>query len=226
MAAALPQAAITSLERSPEEIVGQVPLAQADPKNSKSPPSALVLALKSEDRPFELKLEAVSLGGDLVETNVRVIAPSGKLVREIAIPRTGGSAIRASETLPADGETGMYRVEFRCREAAINMPVTNLEAEVILWPKNQVVRGQWLAGELFLAEGKSPIELRIESTSDKTPAELPHCRRRRQGRGRRKLVQGPRSSRKLASCSIRRVTPCPGGSKWWAWRHFPGAARG
>ena len=64
----------------------------------------------------------------------------------------------------------MYRVEFRCREAAINMPVTNLEAEAILWPKNEVVRGQWLAGELFLAEGKNPVELRIESTSDKTPA--------------------------------------------------------
>ena len=169
MAAALPQAAITSLERSPEEIVGQMPLARGDAKNPRSPPSALVLALKSEDRPFELRIEAVSLGGDLVETNVRVIAPSGKLVREIAIPRTGASAYRSVESLPADGETGMYRVEFRCREAAVSMPVTNLEAEAILWPKNEVVRGQWLVGELFLAEGKSPIEMRIAATSDSMP---------------------------------------------------------
>ncbi len=86
MAAALAQAAITSLERSPEEVGGQVPLARGDAKQVKSPPSALLLALKSDDRPFELRLDAASLGGDLVETDVRVNAPSGKLVRRIAIP--------------------------------------------------------------------------------------------------------------------------------------------
>ena len=97
-------------------------------------------------------------------------APSGKLVREIHLPRTGASTYQGVETLPADGETGIYRVEFRCYEAAIRTPVTNLEGEVILWPKNETVRGQWLVGELFLAESKSPIELRIEATSDNTPA--------------------------------------------------------
>ncbi|HEX4142721.1 MAG TPA: hypothetical protein VHY91_04150 [Pirellulales bacterium] len=169
IAAALPEAAITSLDRSPDEVEGQLPLALADPKNPKSPPSALVLALKSEDRPFDLNLEAVSLGGDLVETNVRVIAPSGKLVHEIRIPRTGASTYRSTENLPADGEIGMYRVEIRCREAAVTMPLTNLEAEASLWPKNQVVRGQWLAGDLLLTEGSSPIELKIEATNDVAP---------------------------------------------------------
>ncbi|HTU25727.1 MAG TPA: hypothetical protein VMF30_10035, partial [Pirellulales bacterium] len=167
-AATLPKAAITSLEPPPDEVVGQVPLALVEGTDLKSPPSALLLALKTKDGPFDLKIDASSLGGDLAATNVRVTSPGGKLIREIAIPRSGGG-YHNTEALAADGETGMYLIEFRCREAAIKLPITNLDAEAILWPKDRRVTGRSLVGELLLAESKSAIELKIESTSDLTP---------------------------------------------------------
>ncbi len=113
----------------------------------------MVLALKSADRPFEFHFDAESIGGDLVPTSVRIFAPSGKLIKEIDTPRNGPAM---TETLPADGETGLYRIEFRCYEAAIKMPVTDLEGEIVLWPKNEVVRAKWFVGELLLAEANEP----------------------------------------------------------------------
>ena len=140
----------------------------SEPTGFGAAPGALVLALKSEDRPFEFRFNAESMEGDLNETSVQIIAPSGKLVKKIPIPRDGRSTRRDSETLPADGEVGLYRIEYRSREASIHMPVTDLEAEAAVWPKNEAVRAKWFAGELFLSESKEPIELTISSISDKT----------------------------------------------------------
>lgn len=89
------------------------------------PDSVTVLALKEKDQPMTVKLgfEGRACSGILR-------SPSGKTPWKVE--RMDTEKRDKPETVPADGETGLYRLEFRAHRAWVTIPQTDLPVEAAL----------------------------------------------------------------------------------------------
>lgn len=116
-------------------------------------PSLSVYALKSKDQPFTFTFAAQSLGGDLHRQDVTLTAPSGKEVAEFKVPPKGGpSSWVEKREIPADGETGLYRMELNTYESTVRAPVTSLALEAMVMPKDMAMRTSGAQGWLRPSE--------------------------------------------------------------------------
>src|SRR5690606_25071697 len=97
-------------------------------------PASLTLhVLEETDQAFDIRLGLRSMGGSLHATSVKVLNPKGEQV--LWIERVNeGDATNQPHTIPADGVTGVYRVEFRGHEAAVPVPQTSLPEAAAIEP--------------------------------------------------------------------------------------------
>jgi hypothetical protein len=130
-----------------------------------TPPSVAVFALQSKDGPFDLTFSGGSLGGDLHPVGIDIFAPSGKPIYHKEI-RGVGSGVDFTEPVAADGETGLYRIEYRMHEAAIRSPSTTLEAEAVQLVCGNRFRTNRVLGYLVPLNSSAVITLKIESDSN------------------------------------------------------------
>ena len=105
---------------------------------SSESPALLLLAYKPEDMPFKIRME--SLGGrDHYHPAIRVISPKSKVVfqqkAQTGQTRYLGDNIQTLD-IPKDGETGLYRIDFRNWGGIIfQAPLTDLPTEASVLAK-------------------------------------------------------------------------------------------
>ncbi|MBI4026667.1 MAG: hypothetical protein HY360_16915 [Verrucomicrobia bacterium] len=135
-----------------------------------TPPSITVLALESKDGAFNLNVPPSDANSHPVQ--MLAYSPSGKPLYEKALPRTDGPSSKIP--VPADGETGLYRVEFRSNWYVVERPLTDLPHEVLLLSKK--VEGEWGSRVYYRttellrpSDEKHPVEMTFASNSDSTP---------------------------------------------------------
>lgn len=135
-----------------------------------TPPKLVVLALKTADKPFTFRARASSFGGDLHPTDWAMFAPSGKRVVSYQFKGGGPSAIDQAIPVPADGETGLYRIEISTHEANVSRPLTDLPAEVALIPNDRRLASKRLGNYVMPVGGANePVTVVVDSNSDWTP---------------------------------------------------------
>ena len=119
------------------------------------PDSVTVLALKEKDIPFTVKLGFV---GDAC--SVLLKSPAGK--EQLKIDRTDLKGQDQPVTIPADGETGLYRLEFRAHRAWPTIPQTDLPVEAALIRSGRPYFGFNTLAWLMPLE-QSPVTLKFTS---------------------------------------------------------------
>jgi hypothetical protein len=133
------------------------------------PSSLTVYLLEPKDQAITLDFRAGSLGGDLHATSLRVLSPSGKVVLQDDRIAQGGSSVHYSKPLPADGETGVYQVEFRGHEAHIGGPISDVKIEGAQARMQTTYRGSRVYSHVQPIGPAVPVTLTIQSESDGTP---------------------------------------------------------
>ena len=168
MAAALAKAAITSLERSPEEVVARCRWPAGDAQESQVPSQCLGAGAEKRgsavSNSSSTPLVWVATGRD---RRART-APSGKLIREIEITAGGAVLIRASKRCRPTARPASIASKFAVtrRPSTCRDESRRRSASLAQEPD----RARPMAGRrVGFGRRKSPIELRIEATSDRTP---------------------------------------------------------
>jgi hypothetical protein len=119
------------------------------------PDSVTVVALKEKDQPFTVKL-----GFEGRACSAVLITPSGK--KPWKIDRMDTEKRDDPETIPADGETGLYRLEFRAHRAWVKIPQTDLPVEAALIRGGKPYFGMNTLGWLMPLEA-GPVTLKFAS---------------------------------------------------------------
>ncbi len=164
----LQQAGITQLERQGTPS-GAYPFSPSRPTPLTSPAGLTVYLLQTRDEPLKLDFTARSFGGDLHMTSMVVYAPSGKQLQHEPRLGKGGSSARVEMELPADGETGLYRVEFRAHEAGILGPISNAPHEATQADPGRAYRTMRVYSHVEARPAGAPLTVRILSGSDRFP---------------------------------------------------------
>ncbi len=135
-----------------------------------TPPKLIVAALKPADREFQVRLKASSFGGDLHAMQYRVFAPSGKQVLAHDFKGGGPSSMDVTLPVPADGETGLYRIEVSTYMANVWRPMTDLPAEAALIPNDRRLATNRLASFVMpVGWDGGPVAVELDSNSDRYP---------------------------------------------------------
>jgi hypothetical protein len=132
-------------------------------------PSVTILALESRDQEIEiLRGNEYSHGA-----SVRVLSPSGRVVYEQDKMQENQTALEPVR-LPPDGETGMYRLEFRSHWVPLQRRQTNLPVEAGI-----VSADDWLGGAYGsrwyvtpLDEVDQPLTLQVNSSTMEWPVHV------------------------------------------------------
>lgn len=133
------------------------------------PSSLIVYALEKRDQPFKLDCTASSLGGDLHAISLVVYSPSGKRLHLNPQFAPGASSKRIEQAFEADGETGLYRIEFRAHEANIYGPLTDLPAEAARANRGVAYRTSRTYAFVQPVPANLPVQLTIASSNDHAP---------------------------------------------------------
>ena len=129
--------------------------------------------MKSKDHAFNLNVPFLDANA---EFQMVAYSPSGKQFYDQVLPRPRVAVDGPpSKTLvPADGETGLYRIELRAYWYVVERPLTDLPHEILLLPKK--VEGEWGSRVYYRttellrpSDEKHPVEMTFESNSDSTP---------------------------------------------------------
>lgn len=132
------------------------------------PASIIIYALEPKDQELEVRFGLDSLGGSLGATSSTLIDPAGKPV--LAIARIGTEPDKnVPLKVAADGQSGLYRLEFRGHEAFLPMPQTNLPHEAALLNVNKAYRGLGMRTYIQPSDGKAAYDLIIRSESPREP---------------------------------------------------------
>lgn len=148
---------------------GAFPFTGARYNTLDGPPSLAVHALEEKDGPFRIDFTASSLGGDLHAISLVVVAPSGKRIHHNPQFAPGASSKHLDEAFPADGETGLYRIEFRAHEANVYGPITNLPAEAAMAARGVAYRTSRTYAYVWPKPAAETVQITIASASDQTP---------------------------------------------------------
>jgi hypothetical protein len=130
-----------------------------------APPSLVVYVQEPKDRAFKMNFAAESLGGNLFPGKIVMHAPSGKEIFGHLVPPPevhGRSAWREQNEIPADGVSGLYRIEYFTQEANVSAPFTDLPAEAMSLPKNAQLSTDNTYG-LLMPSDTHPVKLTINS---------------------------------------------------------------
>jgi len=149
---------------------GNYPGASSRFDNLQANPSAQIYVWEEKDAAIDLRFGARSLGGDLHPTSIAVYAPSGKLLHHVPrVPEKGGpSSWEGKHQIAPDGETGMYRVEYRTFGALLG-PVSNLPNEAALLEEKTQYWSWHIRGFLLPMDDSKPVQFTIRSESDRSP---------------------------------------------------------
>lgn len=140
-------------------------------------PTGDVLALNPDGRDFSLKIEMPMMSGGY-DHHIRVIAPSGKVVRTVLIGRLDVLKVKPDETsitmdrarfigkniqqvpVPAGGEKGLFTIRLSGHACQLAVPATNLPHEAVSLTRDRAYR----PGTRFVGVVAAPAEGRVEWT--------------------------------------------------------------
>ncbi|MBI4023629.1 MAG: hypothetical protein HY360_01525 [Verrucomicrobia bacterium] len=164
------RAGMTDFDAVPPQ-PGDYPACGSSFDDIKARPGVVVYILENKDRAFDLSFGLQSLGGDLHPTSIVVYSPSGKTLDHIPrVPDKGGpSSWKGNFHVEPDGETGLYRVEYRSHACSVHTPVAAPLDEAALLPPKIQLRTWRIDGCLLPIDESRPTQLAIRSESDRTP---------------------------------------------------------
>jgi len=136
--------------------------------------ASTILALQTEDRPFEVRMKGVGrFGADLHNWKSTVTSPKGNLLHDKVLPEpTAKVGVRGRHeemlSVPAGGEAGFYVVKLEKADGALTAPVTTLPYEAVVVAKGS----EYFADKLLCYLMPSGTNAKVELSFRTPPATI------------------------------------------------------
>ncbi|MBI4023786.1 MAG: hypothetical protein HY360_02330 [Verrucomicrobia bacterium] len=140
-----------------------------------SPPSLLVYAFEDKDREFVIQNRLHSFGGSLHAASLIAFAPSGEQIH--FTPRVNlkdGQETVVPATISKDGETGLYRIEYRSYEFQAHQ-ITDIPHEAAWLRKGASYRSANTVGYMQPLDLETPVEITLASSAPASPYNARAC---------------------------------------------------